>query len=379
MSELKRHILILSSWFPSRVDLYSGNFVERFAGLLADKYEVTVIFTTSDASCKTTELEDTFEKNVRIIRVYHPKYKFKIKRWWIQRKAFNKALELINHVDLIFANVFLPRAHQFIKAQKYFDCPMILLEHGSYFRRKPRKMLNPFQKQAIRIASRHCKHIFAVSEVLKKDMQPLFPTTKIGVLPNFVDPDVFQLRTTNPQKRVKFIHISTLDKSTKSVETLFDGFLNAYLDSNKEISLTIVSDQSTAELEKWARLNKCEQGFRFIGPSNSDKIAQLIQEHDALILTSEYETFSIVVAEAWMTGTPVISTSVGIATDMPSYLGVQIRNNSISDLKNTLLSFTRAEHAFDAAAIRLYAQQFSRSTVLNQLEQLFEATFEIEE
>ncbi len=105
----------------------------------------------------------------------------------------------------------------------------------------------------------------------------------------------------------------------------------------------------------------------------------LLQEHDALILTSEYETFSIVVAEAWMTGTPVISTSVGIATDMPSYLGVQIRNNSISDLKNTLLSFARAEHAFDAAAIRLYAQQFSRSTVLNQLEQLFEATFEIEE
>lgn len=379
MPTVRRHILIMSSWFPTRIDEYSGNFVERFAYLLADRFEVTVVHTMSDPRCKNIEVDERFQDGVRTIRVYHPKKKIVALKWWVQRKALNKAFDLIDHVDLIFAHVFLPRAHQFSKAQHHFNCPMILLEHGSYFRQKPKKMLNPFQKRHIRKASRNCRVVAAVSEVLKKDMQGILPTTKIQVLPNFVDPDVFTLRATNPTERKKFIHISTLDNATKNIDTLFDGFLNAYLASNKTISLTIVSDQPTDELQKWARLNRCEAGFRFVGPSSSQEIAKLIQEHDALLVTSAYETFGIVIAEAWMTGTPVVSTSVGIATQMPAFLGVQIETNSIVDYKQALLSLAAGNFQYDSIAIRNHAMQFSRNQVLNILVELFEQHFEVDE
>lgn len=379
MPERKRHILILSSWFPTRIDAFSGNFVARFASLLGERYEVSVIHTMSDPSVNQIEVEDSFEENVRFIRVYHPKKKVKFFRWWMQRKAFQRALSMIEHVDLIFAHVFLPRAHQFVNAQTYFGCPMVLLEHGSYFRRKPKKILGSFQKQTVRKTSRYCKAILAVSEVLRDDMQRVLPTTKIQVLPNFVDPDVFTLRETNPEKRTKFIHISTLDKQTKNIDALFDGFLNAYIQTDKSIHLTIVSDQPTDELEKWARLNKCQDGFRFIGPSSSEEIARLIQQHDALLVSSDYETFSIVIAEAWMTGTPIVSTSVGIATNLPAHLGVQIEKNSIVGLKQALISMARGEISFDSHAIRAHAMQYSRTEVLNQLTTLFDIHFEEEE
>ena len=43
MAEESKHILILSSWYPSEEHPFLGNFVERQAELLGSKYKVTVI------------------------------------------------------------------------------------------------------------------------------------------------------------------------------------------------------------------------------------------------------------------------------------------------------------------------------------------------
>lgn len=375
MPHTKRHILIMSSWFPTRIDPYVGNFVDRFAGLLASTYEVTCLHTMGDSTIDSIEVVEEVENGVRYIRVYHPISKNKLIHWWRQRIALRKGLIRIDHVDLLFAHVFLPRAYQFNKVQRYFHCPVVLLEHGSYFRKAVRKKLNSYQRSIIKQLSRHTQQILAVSEVLKNDMKPLFPTTPIDVIPNFIDGELFYPRKTWEKQMRKFIHISTLDAKTKNPDLLFEGFLNAYLKVDKQISLTIVSDQDTSKWEKWCKENSCENAVRFIGPLDWDEIADEIRAHDAVLVTSSYETFNIVIAEAWSTGTPVISTEVGIATEMPESVGVKLKTNQIAELKQVLLNGFKGKYHFDPAVISAYAQQYDAKAVHDKLVALFQKHF----
>lgn len=375
MPQTRRHILIMSSWFPTRIDPYVGNFVERFAHLIGESYQVTCLHTIGDRNIDSIEIDEEIQENVRIVRVYHPISKNKFIHWLKQRLALRKGLVMIEHVDLIFAHVFLPRAYQFEKAQRFFHCPLILLEHGSYFRKNATKKITSYQKGLIKRVSRHIQQILAVSNVLRDDMRPLFPTTPIDVLPNFVDDTIFTCRASLPAKLTKFLHISTLDPKTKNPNLLFEGFLNAYLASGKTISLTVVSDQDTYKWEKWCEQNSCAEAVTFIGPSTWSEIKEIIHAHHAVIVTSEYETFNIVLAEAWMTGTPVISTPVGIASNMPDFLGTRIEKNHIVDMKKALLNFASGNLAFDPQQIHTYSKQFASSNVKEQLKQLFEKHF----
>lgn len=375
MPHTKRHILIMSSWFPTRIDPYVGNFVERYANLLSDTFEITCLHTMGDSSISVTEVVEEIENGVRYIRVYHPVSKNKLLHWWRQRNALRRGLVRIDHVDLLFAHVFLPRAYQFNKVQRYFHCPVVLLEHGSYFRKAVRKKLNSYQRSIIKQLSRHTQQLLAVSEVLKNDMKPLFPTTPIEIVPNFIDRKLFYPRSSLNQQMKKFIHISTLDPKTKNPELLFEGFLNAYLKANKELELTVVSDQDTADWERWCKENSCEKGVRFIGPLDWKEIAEEIRAHDAVLITSSYETFNIVIAEAWSTGTPVISTEVGIAVNMPAFLGINLKSNQIAEFKQILLQCYQGNYTFDSNEIAQYAEQFDSKKVHDQLLTIFQKHF----
>jgi L-malate glycosyltransferase len=102
-----------------------------------------------------------------------------------------------------------------------------------------------------------------------------------------------------------------------------------------------------------------------------------MKEHDAFLLTSEYETFSIVLAEAWLTGIPVITTSVGIGANLPAELGVNIAQNDPDALGNELIRFAKGTYTFDSETIRKHALQFTDEVVLQQLKDTFERFFDL--
>ena len=103
-------------------------------------------------------------------------------------------------------------------------------------------------------------------------------------------------------------------------------------------------------------------------------IAKLLQESDALVMFSNYETFGIVCAEALACGTPII------ATDIPATKELVNENNSIlietenvEMLTGALLSFielpiklnTELEH-------RIIKEKFSKEVISEKLNQLYQ-------
>lgn len=377
MQGSKRHILIMSSWYPNRLDPHVGNFVQRFAELLTREYDVSVIHTLGDRSVKKTEVVDEIIEGVRTVIAYHPVSINKFWHWWNQRVALRKCLNRIEDVDLVFGHVMLPRAFQFVKAKKYYNCQLVVMEHASYYRKRDRKKMNQIQRTLIKQSSRNIKQIVAVSEVLRDDMKAVFPTTKIEVIPNYVNDKLFTLREDQPLKRRKFVHISTLDPQTKNPRLLYQGFQKAIQNGNSDIHLTIISDQITDSLQQRAEEDGLQDHFSFIGPLTWKEIAEEIKQYDAVVLTSNYETFNIVLAEAWLTGLPVITTEVGIAKDLDPKLGVLIPQNDADALARELTSFSEGKYTFDPTAIRAIGEQFSKEKVFMQLKALFERYFDV--
>ena len=369
----RRHILIMSSWFPNRLDAFVGNFVHRFAQLLSNVYRVSVIHTLGDPSCSGIEKEIEQEGDLTIVRVYHPVSKNKLAHWWWQKKALNQAFSEVEYVDLIFAHVILNRGLQFVKAKKYYHCPLLVMEHASYYRKEISSHFSRLQRTIIKRTSIHLNELLACSEFLQQDMKAIFPTTKSTVLPNFVDTTLFYPAERQKDTKHRFLHISTLDESVKDPETLLQGVWLLAQRMPERFTLTIITDQP---YEKWQQLAE-ETGITdyvtFEGPLSWEAIAERLREHDTFVLTSSYETFSIVVAEAWLTGLPTISTPVGIAKDLPESLGLQIPVGNPEALAEAMTDRINDITVFDPEVIRNRGLEYSEDNVIRQLVNIFES------
>lgn len=368
----RKHILVMSSWFPNRLDAFVGNFVQRFAQLLTAEYQVSVIHTHGDPACSRIEKEIDESDGVFTVRIYHPVSKNKLIHWYWQRKALSKALDEVEEVDLLFAHVILNRGLQFVRAKRFYHCPLIVMEHASYYRKEIREKFGRLQRRIIKRTSLHINELLACSAFLQEDMKAIFPTTKSTVLPNFVDTELFYPSEEKPAGYTRFIHVSTLDESVKDPETLLNGFALAVKAGNPDIRLTIISDQPYEKWQEMAASLGIGGNVSFAGPMEWSEIAAQMRSHDALLLTSSYETFSIVLAEAWLTGLPTITTPVGIGKDLDESLGLQIPIGDPQALADALQRLIDQAVAFDRSVIREKGLEYSEDKVIAQLKPIFE-------
>src|SRR5690554_3026083 len=87
-------------------------------------------------------------------------------------------------------------------------------------------------------------------------------------------------------------------------------------------------------------------------------IGEAMRLADSFVLFSNYETFSVVLAEAWTTGIPAIYSQCGGLTEINNVdLGVQIEVGDESALLEALSSFQK--DAYPSEAIIQYAQRFT--------------------
>jgi glycosyltransferase involved in cell wall biosynthesis len=368
MTNEKKHILILSSWYPTERHPFLGNFVERHASLLGSKYNVTLLNTESGDSF---QILDQNKETYREIRSFHPKGKGILEKRKMQSKAFEKASELIDNVDLIIGHIALNKGLQFIHAKKKFKCPLILVEHGSYYRSEIKSNRTWVEKLIIRSTRRHLDAVVAVSEFLKKDLISDFSNKPITVIGNHFDEEVFTRQPKKGFDKIELLHVSTLDERTKNPEGIFCA-IKSLAEQRTNFHLTIICDEN---VDRWKELSeqfKLEKFITFIGPLRWDELPPYYHNAHAFVLFSEYESFSIVLAEAWATGTPVITTNVGIAYNMPDYLGMQVKRNDKKDLVEKIIKLINYPQKFDSIKISEYAQQFNKQTILAEWSNLIE-------
>lgn len=362
-----KNILVLSSWYPTQAQPFLGNFVEQQIELIATTNSVTVIVLEAVDNSAPVHIQDQQIKGYREIRIRYSRGKNVINRYFNQRKAFKRGFNLLDKVDLIHAHVLLPKGHLFSMAKKRFNCPLIVTEHASYYRSDGQKRLSSRQLMLLKKTIPAVDQFIAVSEVLKQDMQH-FGMQNIEVVANPIDSGMFRLKTKAKTEDFQFLHISTL-ADIKNVHGIIEGFDSAF-EKNQAIQLTIVSDEDYSDLKHFANTLECSEKIQFVGPVFHKETVAFYQNCDCFILNSNYETFSIVLAEAWSCGKPVIATNVGIALNMKTDLGIQIAIKEPEQLAKAILDITTMD--FDPNMIREHALQFDKEHVLTQLNTIYD-------
>lgn len=371
MKERSQHILLLSSWYPSAANPFLGNFVQRQAELLSTHFNVSVLYITSSninvQSTSKNEVNSSFTEYI----VELPSSKTIFGRQLKQRKIIREYSKIIAPVDVIVSHVLLPKAPLFTFAKKVFNCPWIHFEHGSYFREDKLKEWSFAQKSIVKRAVKKIDSIVAVSDVLKKDMRRIIQK-EIDVIPNHVNTEIFNYRKKVKSEILRFLHISTLDETIKNPYEIIDAcrlFKDQY---DIPFHLTIVSDESYSRLQKYTIKHELSDIITFVGPKKWEELSSFYHNADAFILNSNYESFSIVLAEAWATGTPVISPSVGIGSELSPEFGIQTTGTTSKALSEGMHRFNEQKDLFDTEKIVSHSQQYSSVSVLNKLNALIE-------
>jgi glycosyltransferase involved in cell wall biosynthesis len=366
------HILYLSSWYPNEHQPHVGNFVRRQAQLLAKSHMITVIHTVAHADEKALRMEKTTTGNLTEYIVYHKRVKTLLGKRSAQRKALCLAMEELEQVDLLLTQILLPKGLQFIDARKNFDCPWIHIEQGSYFRSEVRQKWSLGQKLIVRRTAKHINLLLAVSDFLRKDLKQVFPKHKIELISNHVDIERFCIKPKASVGITKFLHVSTLDEATKNPRGIFDACKRLQEQGMTNFSLQIISDEPTEKWENYCKETSISDLVKFDGPKKWEELPNFYHEADAFILNSIYETFSIVVAESWATGTPVISTPVGIAFNLPEALGLQTEINNTESVATAMSNIINHEQTFDAKVIRDAAANYSESAVNDAIQEFIQ-------
>lgn len=371
MENDRKHILLLSSWYPNRFAPFLGNFVQRQAEILAKDFKVTVLYVVADSTISVREWNITERENLTEKIIYHPKGTHFFSRKKERDAAFLEGLQSIENVDLIHGHVLLPNCYLFLRAKNKFNCPLIITEHGSYFRKEKRKKWDLKEKFLLKLVRKNIDQFVAVSETLRQDLQVYFNTEEIIIIPNPTNTALFFPVEKSKKETFEFLHISTLDTSVKNPVGILDAIELLYDKGYTNYRFTIISDESSLELQKIAKEKGIEQLVSFVGPLHQKDLVSYYQKSDAFVLFSDYETFSIVLTEAWACGIPTITTPVGIAQRMPEYLGIEVKQKDSLGLAIALEKLLNGME-FNSNLIREYATQFSDETVLQQLKNLYQ-------
>ncbi len=378
MSKAKKHILLLSSWYPSRISPFLGNFIQRFAQLIATKYQVSVIYTIADESISEFEIVDSNIGNLREIIVYHPKGKSFLQKLLYQIMAFNKAANKVQDVDIIHANVIFTKGLQFLLAKRKYKRPLLLLEHASYYRKEKREDRSIYEKLILFLIKRKIDHLAVVSELLKKDIVVDFPSKSISILPYHLELSLFEPKKqmkeiSDSEKPTQFIHVSTLDEAVKDPKGILDACKVLVNGGQTNFHLTIISDEPYSKWETYLYSKKITEYVTFKGPLAWNELVPFYQNSDAFILFSKYETFSIVLAEAWACGLPVITTPVGIGKDLKPELGYQVEIGNPESLAKGMYKMMNNKGKFNSTVIRNHAKLFSKEHVLKTYKHLIDS------
>ena len=278
-------VLFLTPWYPSEKDAMSGLFVQKHVeAVRAQGVEVRVIFSQT--------IPDTW-------------------RQWkaLQREGWKP--------DLVQLNVIQKQG----LLAKTIGVPYIIVEHWSGYLPENGQFsrMSRFKRDLYRHIANNAERILTVSEPLQKAMQACgIENEHWGTIDNVVDDFFFEPRVKSQESRVKtLLHVSCFDERAKNVKGLLRA-AKMLSEKRQDWRLKLVgTGVDYQEVRAYADTLDIPEGcLEWTGELTPQQVADEMHRADALVLSSRYETYGVVLAEAAAAELPILSTPVGIAEEV---------------------------------------------------------------
>ena len=378
MNKLKKmHILILSSWYTTKNNHLSSIFFKEQSEALAKQGINVGCIAINESSpryifSRKEFTFDFYDKNingVNTIGILYPiPNRFKKLRMIVRKKVFSilfkKYIKKYGKPDLVHLHSF-SYGNLAIWIKENYHIDYVVTEHSSGFVKKL------YSKQELSYA----KTVFSNSiyNICVSDEFKIFLEKKMSIkfnyIPNSIDTDFF-IPKSREKESFSFINIGFLDKK-KNQNMLIRAFSKAF-SQNKDVTLIIVGrGVEHNNLENLIKELNMQKQIKLYGVANRDEVLELLQNSDAFVLTSAYETFGVVIIEAMSCGLPVVSTKCG----GPESIIVNDKLGKLVDMNMNALVLGMLEvynKRFDSKYIREYVvDNFSDNEVSSKVIQVY--------
>lgn len=221
----------------------------------------------------------------------------------------------------------------------------------------------------------HSDKLTCVGAALGESIRELTGTDKrITVIPNVV-PDYFYYDERElTGSGFRFVGAGRLVECKR-----FDMMISAFCSAFKDISavkLDIIGGGTEYErLRNLIRSYQCENQVSLLGVMNREEIAAYYRRCNALIMSSNLETFGVPIIEAMASGMPVITTdAMGFPDLFLQSCGYIVPKDNEAALVEAMKELYFNYSRFDRATISRYAKDtFGEEAVFKQLDEAYTA------
>ncbi len=320
----KKHVLVLPSFLQSKWSVGGTFFIEQteIMSRLAD-WKINILIPQARSywqvkrrnlpQVRGVEIENL--DNIEIWRGYFIYYMWRKNRQaWCTfgEQLFLQYVEKHGMPDFLWAQAIPNAGYLAQHLHKKYGIPYFIHEHMSIYIKKKMSFFLAHRIKNIINDSLYCA---AVSESLRLSIlkQIDVAENKISVVHNpigfeFISP------ITNRDSKTPFVFISICYlRGGKNVDSILHAF--AVLRSEKhDIKLILVGDgKERQKLETLTAELNLQDAVQFLGMQNREQIKEHLQNADAFVAASEYETFGLALVESLACGLPAVTTRVGIA------------------------------------------------------------------
>ncbi|NNM95615.1 MAG: glycosyltransferase [Bacteroidia bacterium] len=364
------NILYIPSWYPNRTAPADGNFIKRLIEADARYDKVSVLFATPDPMLKAKyQIAVTDNNGYCEVIVYFRQVKGNslfalpakvFRRMGANRMGLKELKKCGVAPQLIHVQAALPAILYARRLSRRLNIPYLVTEHGIGYQLSEKKSLTDkllfrFMKAAYAGAA----VIVTVSRYLGEAMRNNGIKNDYRVIPNVVPlPDTPMPAGAAPPAKKRILHISTLAE-VKNAHGIINAIKQVSLKRN-DFELLVVSDtEEQKELKEYVNASGLNGGVVKFLPyiHDSSEILKLISSSSFMVLFSNYETFSVVLAESLWAGRPVVTSKCGGPEEFISpEFGLLVEPRDEKGLERAITTMLDTSSNYDPAKMRLFAR-----------------------
>ena len=284
-------VLFLTPWYPSDQDAMSGLFVQKHVeAVRAQGCDVRVICSQGWGDM------------------------------WRQWKALRREGWM---PDIVQLNVIQKQGLLALWLKRHVHIPYIIVEHWSGYLPQNGQFLrmSHLRRALYRRIAQGAERVLTVSLPLQRAMQECgIEAREWGTIDNVVDDFFFEmsisrdLETSTSPKTL--LHVSCFDEKAKNVKGLLRAAKMLSINRQDWKLVLVGTGVDYDEVRAFAKTLDIPDGLlEWTGELTPRQVAERMHNADALVLSSRYETYGVVLAEAVAAGLPILSTPVGIAEE----------------------------------------------------------------
>ena len=190
---------------------------------------------------------------------------------------------------------------------------------------------------------------------------------------NVVDDFFYQPYVKEPRTKKRLLHVSCFDEKAKNIKGLLRA-TRKVAEKRQDFELVLVGtgvdfieDKAYAD-----SLQFPDEMLLFTGEKTPTQVCRWMQQSDAFVLFSRYETAGVVLAECLAVGLPIIGSNAGAIPEVVnSQTGMLIPSEDEDALANAISFMLDHYQEYDTALIREHGKQYSFATVGQQLMDIY--------